>query len=523
VKARRVHTIPAVISRYTAEPINSHRKRRVAGYARVSTDHEDQVTSYEAQVDYYTSYIKGRHDWEFVDIYTDEGISATNTRHRDGFNTMVKDALDNKIDLIITKSVSRFARNTVDSLTTVRKLKDKGIEVYFEKENIWTLDAKGELLITIMSSLAQEESRSISENTTWGQRKRFADGKVSVPFKQFLGYDKGPDGNLVVNREQAKIVKLIYRLYLSGYTFHSIASDLTERSIKTPAGCDVWSPSTVRSILTNEKYKGDALLQKRYTVDFLTKKTKANQGEVPQYYVENDHEAIISPQVFDWTQEEIQKRGRGGKRHSGISIFSSKIKCGDCGSWYGAKVWHSNDKYRRTIYRCNDKFKHHCKTPHLTEEDIKAVFVKAVNKLMGNKNEIISNIQLIREQLCDTANLESEQDRLNQDLITLTDMTENCIAENARVSQDQMEYQERYNSLVSRYDRTKEQYETVTARIKDNRSRNEQLGIFIDNLKGQNLIEEFDKRLWCSLVDYITVYSKNDIRVIFKDGTEIRL
>jgi len=156
----------------------------------------------------------------------------------------------------------------VDSLTTVRKLKDKGIEIYFEKENIWTLDAKGELLITIMSSLAQEESRSISENTTWGQRKRFADGKVSVPFKQFLGYDKGPDGNLIVNKEQARVVKLIYRLYLSGYTFHSIAGDLTERGIKTPAGCNVWSPSTVRSILTNEKYKGDALLQKRYTVDF---------------------------------------------------------------------------------------------------------------------------------------------------------------------------------------------------------------------------------------------------------------
>jgi DNA invertase Pin-like site-specific DNA recombinase len=523
VEARRVHTIPAVISRYTAEPINSHRKRRVAGYARVSTDHEDQVTSYEAQVDYYTSYIKGRNDWEFVGIYTDEGISATNTRHRDGFNTMVKDALDNKIDLIITKSVSRFARNTVDSLTTVRKLKDKGIEVYFEKENIWTLDAKGELLITIMSSLAQEESRSISENTTWGQRKRFADGKVSVPFKQFLGYDKGPDGNLVVNREQAKTVKLIYRLYLSGYTFHSIACNLTERSIKTPAGCDVWSPSTVRSILMNEKYKGDALLQKRYTVDFLTKKTKANQGEVPQYYVENDHEAIISPQVFDLAQKEIKRRGCGGKRYSGVSIFSSKIKCGDCGRWYGAKVWHSNDKYRRIIYRCNDKFKNHCKTPHLTEEDIKAIFVKAINRLIGDKDEIISNIQLIREQLCDTANLESEQERLNQDLIALTDMTENCIAENARLSQDQMEYQEHYNSLVNRYDRAKEQYEVVAAKIKDSRSRNKQLGVFIDNLKDQNLIGEFDKRLWCSLVDYITVYGKDDVRVTFKDGTEIRV
>ena len=195
--AKTVRAIPATISRYTAAPINSRKKRRVAGYARVSTDHDDQISSYEAQVDYYTNYIRERDDWEFVGIYTDEGISATNTRHRDGFKRMVRDAMDGKIDLIVTKSVSRFARNTVDSLTTVRKLKDKGIEIYFEKENIWTLDAKGELLITIMSSLAQEESRSISENVTWGHRKRFADGKVCVPFGHFLGYDRGPSRALV--------------------------------------------------------------------------------------------------------------------------------------------------------------------------------------------------------------------------------------------------------------------------------------------------------------------------------------
>lgn len=199
--AKTVRAIPATINRYTAAPINSRKKRGVAGYARVSTDHDDQVTGYAAQVDYYTNYIKERNDWEFVGIYTDEGISATNTRHRDGFKRMVRDAMDGKIDLIVTKSVSRFARNTVDSLTTVRKLKDKGIEIYFEKENIWTLDAKGELLITIMSSLAQEESRNISENVTWGHRKRFTDGKVSVPYRHFGGYDKGPDGNLAVNRE----------------------------------------------------------------------------------------------------------------------------------------------------------------------------------------------------------------------------------------------------------------------------------------------------------------------------------
>ncbi len=210
----KVITIPATRSKYTAAPINSRKKRRVAGYARVSTDHEEQQTSYEAQVDYYTSYIKGREDWEFVSVYTDEGISATSTTKRSGFNKMVEDALAGHIDLIITKSVSRFARNTVDSLTTIRKLKEHKVECYFEKENIWTFDSKGELLLTIMSSLAQEESRSISENVTWGQRKRFADGKVTVPFKRFLGYDRGEDGNLVINEEQAEIVRKIYGMFL---------------------------------------------------------------------------------------------------------------------------------------------------------------------------------------------------------------------------------------------------------------------------------------------------------------------
>ena len=251
---RKVTAIPATITKYTAVPIGSKRKRRVAGYARVSTDHEDQVTSYEAQVDYYTNYIKGRDDWEFVAIYTDEGISATNTKRREGFKAMVADALAGKIDLIVTKSVSRFARNTVDSLTTVRTLKEKGVEIYFEKENIWTLDAKGELLITIMSSLAQEESRSISENTTWGQRKRFADGKASVAYKRFLGYDRGPNGGFVVNQEQAKTVKLIYKLFLDGLTCHAIAKELTERKLPTPGGKAVWSQSTVRSILMNVSY-----------------------------------------------------------------------------------------------------------------------------------------------------------------------------------------------------------------------------------------------------------------------------
>ncbi len=306
--ARRITIIPAVESFATVSSEGNLRLKRVAAYARVSTDNEEQLSSYEAQADHYTRYIQSNNKWKFVEVYADEGISATITKKRDGFNRMINDALAGKIDLIITKSVSRFARNTVDTLTTVRKLKDKGVEVYFEKENIYTLDSKGELLITIMSSLAEEESRSIPENVTWGQRKRFADGKVSLPYKQFLGYEKGEDGLPKIVESEAKTVRLIYKMFLEGTAATTIARYLSVNNILSPAGKKVWSESTIRSILHNEKYKGDAILQKSFTIDFLTKKKKVNEGEVPQYYVENSHPEIISSEVFDLAQAEFEKR-----------------------------------------------------------------------------------------------------------------------------------------------------------------------------------------------------------------------
>lgn len=273
--ARTVTTIPATINRFNQSIFSTNTKRKVAEYARVSTDSDEQFTSYEAQVDYYTNYIKSRDDWEFIEVYTDEGITGTNTKRREGFKKMVTDALDGKIDLIVTKLVSRFARNTVDSLTTVRQLKEKGVEIYFEKENIWTLDSKGELLITIMSSLAREESRSISENCTWGQRKRFADGKVTVPFKRFLGYDRGEDGNLVINESEAVTVRRIYGMFLQGMTPFAIATQLTKDKILSPGSKEKWNASNIRSILSNEKYKGDALLQKKLYGRLSHKKEKS--------------------------------------------------------------------------------------------------------------------------------------------------------------------------------------------------------------------------------------------------------
>lgn len=278
---KTVKKIEATKPTLSAQYSTFTRKRKVAAYARVSTAKEEQENSFDAQVSYYTQKIQANPEWVFVEVYSDEGITGTNTKKRDGFNRMIEDALAGKIDLILTKSVSRFARNTVDSLVTIRQLKEKGVEVFFEKENIYTLDAKGELLLTIMSSLAQEEARSISENTSWGRRKSFADGKVSLGYSNFLGYDKGPDGELVINEEQAKIVRRIYAEFLAGKTPGGIAKGLTADGIETPGHKKVWQASTVLNILKNEKYYGAAILQKEITVSYLTKEKRPNTGELP--------------------------------------------------------------------------------------------------------------------------------------------------------------------------------------------------------------------------------------------------
>lgn len=523
--AKRVTAIPATLNRYSQQPVNSNKKRRVAGYGRVSTDSKEQATSYEAQVDYYTKYIQSRDDWEFVGMYTDEGITATNTKRRDGFKEMVEDALAGKIDLIITKSISRFARNTVDSLVTVRKLKEKGVEIYFEKENIWTLDSKGELLITIMSSLAQEESRSISENTTWGKRKAFSDGKASVAFKNFLGYDMGENGEFMVNPEQAKVVQLIYKLFLEGYSAYKIACKLTEMQIPTPMRKIKWQQTTVTSILTNEKYKGDALLQKEFTDDFISKKRRKNNGEIPQYYVEGHHDAIISPELFELVQAEMYKRKEMSGRYSGVGIFASKIKCGQCGSWYGSKVWHSNDKYRKVIYRCNYKFDKNkkCSTPHFTEEAIKDMFIKVVNEAISEREELIENTKLMMATVCNTTELEKEQSPLLNEMKVIVEMTRNIINENARMAIDQKEYQEKYDSLVVRYEEIKQKYDKVTEAISGKQSQAEHFKDFIVAIgKTQGLCTGFDEGLWSSLIDFVTVYSDDDVRFTFKNGIEIR-
>ncbi|MBQ9437317.1 MAG: recombinase family protein [Lachnospiraceae bacterium] len=516
---QQITMIPADKAKHPERALESEKKRKVAGYARVSTDHEEQLSSYEAQMDYYRNYIAKHEDWEFAGMYSDEGKSATSTKKRDGFNAMVSDALEGRIDLIITKSVSRFARNTVDSLSAIRRLKAKGVEVYFEKENIWTLDAKGELLITIMSSLSQEESRSISENTVWGQRKRFADGKWSVAYSRFLGYDKGTDGKVVVNPGEAEVVRDIYTLFLKGLSYSEIAKRLMEKGARAPAGGKTWYAKTVMGILKNEKYAGKALLQKTYTSDFLTKKRKVNTGEVPQYYIEEDHEPIIDPETHRLAQAEIIRRA--GKRKSGGTIFSGKLVCGECGGTFGPKTWHSNDKYRKIVWRCNRKYgecgkRTNCHSPYLSEKEIKEFFVRALSKLEQEREKHLAHIdQQIKELSDDTAGLEKRlrdaADKMERISAKIQGMTGDEAAK-------QIDFDAAYRNMEKEFEDAKTLYDSISQTLSSRSAEKILLEAFRKDLRGLKAAGEFSETLWGSMVEKVIVYSRTKVVFEMKGG-----
>lgn len=524
----RVTVIPSTINPLTQTPIGVMVKRKVAAYARVSTDSDEQYSSYEAQVEYYSKFIREKADWEYVDVYADEGITGTNTKKRDGFIKLIDDAMAGKIDLIITKSISRFARNTLDTILYTRQLKSKGIEVYFEKENLWSLDPKSELILTICASIAQEESRSISQNVTIGKRWSMQKGKVSWAYKTFLGYRKPKGGEIEIDEEQAEIVRMIYRLFLvEGKTPTGIARLLNETGVRTPSGREgsKWTKTTIDSILTNEKYKGDALLQKTFMVDYLEHKSKKNEGEVPSYYVENSHPHIIERDEWEMVQAEIARRAALQGSYSGGCPFTSKLICEDCGGFYGAKVWHSNDKYRRVIYRCNRKFdKTHdkCGTPIKTEEEIKQSFLKAYAELMNGKQEIIADSLEIKTLLCDTADEENEIAMLAQELAVISELVSKMIKENARTAQNQTEYAKRYNELAARYEETKAAYDKAVERKSEKQTKALQLEAFIGSIEFcADTLLEWNEDIWNLLVESGTVHKDGSITFKFKNGTEI--
>ena len=322
------------------------------------------------------------------------------------------------------------------------------------------------------------------------------------------------------------IVRRIYALFLQGKTPYGIAKILTAEGIPTPGGKTKWGSTVIESILTNEKYKGDALLQKVFTIDFLTKKKRRNEGQVPQYYVEDNHPAIIEPEIFEQVQQIMAERKQNPQQGSSVSIFSGKVICGDCGGFYGSKVWHSKDKYRRVIWRCNRKYSGDCKcgTPHLTEEQIIGKFMTAFNQIFTERDELFDEFDRIGQRLFNTDKLTAQQKELQTEIVLITGMLEQLIAENARRVQDQTEYNEKRQELIDRYDRTKKKLDKVNAELVELMARKGAVERFISELRKQDApVTEFSDNLWLNTVQSVTVQSNGEMAFTFKDGTEVKV
>ncbi len=521
----KVRVIPQTINPLTQIKIGSTQKRRVAAYARVSTDQEEQATSYEAQVNFYTNYIGERPDWEFVKVYSDEGITGTNTKRRVGFKTMIQDAIDGKIDLIVTKSISRFARNTLDSISFVRQLKAAGTEVYFEKENLWSFDSKSEMVLSMLSAIAQEESRSISENVKMGKRWSMKAGKVMIPCKNFLGY-QNIEGEIKIDKDEALVVRRIYSMFLKdGLTRKAIADTLKTEGVLTPSkkGCN-WTVNNITSILTNEKYKGDALLQKVYCEDFLEHKMKKNNGELPSYYVENSHPGIIDKEEWTMVQEEFKRRENFRYSYQTVNPYLAKLQCEECGHFFGLKVWHSNSHHKKIILQCNGKYKCGCRLPHFTEDEVNDKFVKAYNETMKNKEALIQDTKEIVALLTDTTEIDSKIDVLNNRMEELQGLVEDLIHVNARKHQSQEEYQKKYDELAAEFEKAKSQVEALQKEKQSKINQIDVLEAFVKEIESrENVIDKFSTDLWNLLIKQAIVHKDRTISFIFKNETEVRL
>ena len=529
---KKVSMIPAK-PQYDRSIKLSEKKLRVAAYCRVSTELEEQESSYEAQVEYYTRKIQETDNWKMAGIYADDGKSATNTKKRDDFNAMIKDALDGKIDMILTKSVSRFARNTVDSLLTIRKLKEKNVAVVFEKEGVNTLDGTGEILITILSSLAQEESRNISENTRWGVVRRFENGKMIVNHNKFMGYTKNENGDLVIVQEEAEIVRLIFRLYLEGYSAKKISQYLEENGIKTATGQDKWYDSVIFKMLRNEKYMGDALLQKTYTVDFMTKKKVINKGIVPQYYVEDDHEAIIPKELFYRVQEEMMRRASLCKaavtrkknqrsRYSSTYALTGMLICGKCGQEYRRVTWARNGK-KKVVWRCSNRLTNGVKkcgeSETLEENTLNRAVMEAIHRITSDDMEFMENFRQNVIRVIGSYGGEQEPDEYDEKIKEKEEEMVTLIAENARVGSYTDEFDEGYRRIAEEITILKE--EQIEARRKKKlaasyEQRLKDMDSFLEKQTCQ--IPEFDNDLVRRLIASIKVVSAEKLIIQFQSG-----
>ena len=525
---RKIQVIPPKINIHTAKK-QEVKRIHVAAYCRVSTAQEDQETSYEAQVAYFTKLITENPSWQLAGIYADDGISGTDMKKRDNFNAMMERCLQKNgdIDLILTKSISRFARNTVDCLSCIRKLKERNIAIYFEKEHINTLESTGELLITILSSQAQEESRNISENVKWGLKRKYEKGEMLV--RRMFGYGKGTDGQLHIIPEEAEVVRLIYGKYLEGESLNGIARLLKEKGIKTIRGNTQWNVNSIRTILINEKYIGDAMAQKTFTTDYLTKARKENQGELQKYYVENAHEAIIPREVFYKVQEELHQRANIYKKsskqekeakgkHSGKYALSKITICKECGCEYRRQIW---SKYgeKKAVWRCENRLRNgtrYCKdSPTIEESVLHRAVLHAINQVLENKDEFV---QTLRKNVVTALTHGTEDSEYAKEKKKLQKAMAELIQQQAQKNGDKTAFEERCQAITAQIEAL-EMEQIKAACIGEKSRKMEDIKGFLDKI--DCVLTEYDDKLVRQLIQNIKVVNTRKIEVVFKSGITV--
>ena len=526
---RKVTVIPPIAEMQGESRIDM-RPKRVAAYCRVSTDREEQEHSFETQKAMYTEMIMMKPSWQTAGIYADEGITSTVAKKRPGFMKMIKDCRKGKIDMIVTKSVSRFSRNNLDCLMYVRELKQLGIPIIFEKEGINTIQVSSELLLTLFGALSQAESESISMNVKLGIRQSLKNGNVRFSYKTFLGYRKGADGQPEIVPEQADIVRRIYNDFLAGATYLEIAKRLTEEKVPTMGGGSRWFSERIKSILKNEKYKGDALLQKTYITDPISKRVKKNNGELPMYYVENSHPAIIERRIFDRVQEEIARRAGKKKvkqtgtktelgRYSGKYALTELLYCGECGTPYRRCTWSRNGK-KKIVWRCVSRLdygKKYCKNSPSVEESrlhnaITAAITKKANSEEINIGGIMDHIESFGSQR-DTDGIIQRQRRISE-IEKVVDDLARLNSDEAQSGELDYKFSELYAELYSVKDELEEMQSGASAL--DGDMLNEMREV-VTGLKNHPV--EYDDKVVRQLIDCIKVMSADTIKICFKDGT----
>ena len=530
---RIVEVIPATWNP-TDESSREIRKLRVAAYCRVSTELEQQQSSYDIQIEYYTRHIMQNPNWIFAGVFADDGRSATNTFRRDDFNQLMDQCLKGKVDMVITKSISRFARNTVDCISWVRKLKEKNVAVYFEKENLNTLDDSTEMILTILSSQAQEESRAISTNVKWGYTRKFEKGESTR--QRSYGFRKTPTGEMCIVEEEAAVIRNMARWFLDGDSLERIKHRLEDAGIETTTGKKTWSTGTIYNILINEKIMGDVLLQKTFTADYLTKRRVKNSGQQKQYYVKNHHEAIIPKTVYYKIQEEIARRSslkkagtRKGKTAQGV--YSSKyaltgiMVCNECGAHYRRTTWAKNGK-KVIVWRCINRLEHGTKqcheSPTLKEEVIQEAIMGKLHGLSIDQEEE-NFLNGVKEDILRAARVVGgacTEEEIDKTIEELRDQLMDYVGMAAREHGGENWYSDRMRKLGLQISELKKRRESIREqeKIRDEYEHLDQEISRIIGETGGTSGAEFDNIFIRQIVREIRVISKNKLQIQLRTG-----